>query len=60
MGILQALGLGLTILVLKASVPEVFSHIEHTAVAFLNGAESSAMAASALIANAHAFHLPQP
>ena len=60
MGILPAVGLGLTILILKALVPEIMSHIETTAIAFLTGAEHSAQAASALVASAHSFHLPQP
>ena len=48
MGIFQALGLGLLILILKSLVPEILSHLESTAIAFLNGAEVSANVASQL------------
>ena len=55
MGILRALGLGLTILVLKSLVPELFSEIEGTALAALHGAKVSFIAASQIAATAGAF-----
>lgn len=60
MGIFPAIGLGLTILILKALVPEIFSHIEGTAIAFLKGAELSATVASQLAATLPALHHLSP
>ncbi|HEX2792346.1 MAG TPA: hypothetical protein VHO23_01340 [Candidatus Paceibacterota bacterium] len=52
MPVFQAIGLGIAILTLKLLVPAVFSHIESTAIAFLQGAETSASVATGLAASA--------
>ena len=54
MSIFGALGLGLTILVLQGLVPAVFSEIEATALALLNGAQVSIDIATQVAASADA------
>lgn len=52
MSIFQALGLGVLILVLQSLVPTVLTQLESTTLAFLRGAEVSAVAATYLAASA--------
>ena len=52
MSIFQALGLGVLIIVLQSLVPTVLTQLESTALAFLRGAEVSALAATSLAASA--------
>jgi len=52
MPLLQALGLGVAIIVLKLLTPVLFSEIENTAILFLRGAQTGAYVASELAASA--------
>lgn len=52
MSIFQALGLGVLILILQSLAPAVLTQIESTTLAFLRGAEVSAVAATSLAASA--------
>ncbi len=58
MPIFGAIGLGVTIIVLKTLVPAIFAQLSATIIAFLHGAELSANAASQLAASAQALQLP--
>ncbi len=51
MPIFQAIGLGICILVLKLLVPEILTELEHTALIFLKGAQTSALVATDLAAS---------
>ena len=51
MPFLQALGLGVAIIVLKLLTPVLFTEIEHTAILFLKGAQTSASVATDLAAS---------
>ncbi len=52
MAFTKALGLGIAIIVLKVLLPSVLTEIEHTAIAFLTGAQVSAGVATDLAASA--------
>lgn len=52
MAFTRAIGLGIAIVVLKILLPGVLSEIEHTAIAFLHGAQVSAGVATDLAASA--------
>ena len=52
MPFLQALGLGVAIIVLKLLTPVLFTEIEETALLFLNGAQVSVGVATDLAASA--------
>lgn len=52
MAFTKAIGLGIGIIVLKLLLPEVLTQIEHTAIAFLYGAQVSANVATDLAASA--------
>lgn len=52
MPLLSAIGLGVAILVLQALTPVLFREIEHTAILFLKGAQTSATVATDLAASA--------
>ena len=52
MGVRNAIGLGIGIIVLKLLLPGVLTEIEHVAVAFLRGAHVSANVATELAASA--------
>lgn len=52
MAFTKAIGLGIGIIVLKLLLPNVLTEIEHTAVAFLRGAQVSAEVATDLAASA--------
>lgn len=52
MPLLSALGLGVAILVLQGLTPVLFREIEHTAILFLRGAQTSASVATDLAASA--------
>ncbi|MDP2158502.1 MAG: hypothetical protein Q8K68_12435 [Nitrospirota bacterium] len=52
MPITKAIGLGISIIVLKILLPDVLSQIEETAIAFLKGAKISADVATNLTASA--------
>jgi hypothetical protein len=52
MPLFQALGLGVLILVLQSSLPNVLTQAEATTLAFLRGAEVSAAAATTMAAAA--------
>ncbi|HWH07116.1 MAG TPA: hypothetical protein VNU47_01140 [Candidatus Paceibacterota bacterium] len=48
---MQALGLGVGIIVLKLLTPALFSELETTAILFLDGAQVSAQTATSLAAS---------
>lgn len=52
MAFTKAIGLGISIVVLKLLLPGVLVEIEHTAIAFLQGARVSASVAADLAASA--------
>lgn len=52
MAFTKAIGLGIGIVVLKLLLPAVLTEIEHTAIAFLQGAQVSASVATDLAASA--------
>lgn len=52
MAFTKAIGLGIGILVLKLLLPDVLTEIEHTAIAFLEGAQVGASVATDLAASA--------
>lgn len=52
MAFTKAIGLGIAIVVLKLLLPGVLTEIEHTAIAFLQGAQVSASVATDLAASA--------
>ena len=52
MRIRGAIGLGITIIVLRVLAPVIFDAIQQTALAFLNGARLSANVASAIATSA--------
>lgn len=52
MAFTKAIGLGVSIVVLKLLLPGVLVEIEHTAIAFLQGAQVSASVATDLAASA--------
>jgi len=52
MAFTKAIGLGIGIIVLKLLLPAVLTEIEHTAIAFLQGAQVSASVATDLAASA--------
>jgi len=54
MPLLQALGLGVAIIVLKLLTPVLFTEMEHTAILFLKGAQTGAVVATDLAASASA------
>lgn len=51
MAFTRAIGLGIAIVVLKMLLPGVLTEIEHTAIAFLHGAQVSAGVATDLAAS---------
>ena len=51
MAISKAIGLGISIIVLKILLPDVLLQIEETAIAFLGGAKMSADVATNLVAS---------
>lgn len=53
----KAIGLGIGIVVLKLLLPAVLTEIEHTAIAFLQGARISATVATDLAASAGSVEL---
>lgn len=59
MPIFRALGLGVLILVLQALAPRIFDQTERTTIAFLRGAELSALAAASLATDATPGSLPR-
>jgi hypothetical protein len=61
MPLFQALGLGVLILVLQSSLPRVLTQAEATSLAFLRGAEVSAVAATNMAAAATSLsHMERP
>ena len=58
MPIFKAIGLGILILVLQSSAPEVLHQLETTTLAFLHGAEISATVATSLAASASSLTTP--
>jgi hypothetical protein len=59
MRIRGAIGLGLTIIVLRVLAPVIFDGIQETALAFLHGATASANIAAQIAGSAGAMPPPQ-
>lgn len=59
MGIRNAIGFGIFIIVLKLLIPNILSEGEKTAISFLQGAQLSAGVASSLIGNTNSSSLPR-
>jgi hypothetical protein len=58
MPIFSVIGLGILIIVLKVLVPVIFGQLEQTILAFLHGAQISALIASQLAASAATIQFP--